>query len=230
MLVSNTMNLVERVRALIDAPYAEQRSQEWLTLRENMLTASDCASAIGVNRYEAPESLLRKKVLKTSWAGNAATAHGTLLEPIARDLYDALYNRRSHEIGLVVHPKYPFLGGSADGITECGRLIEIKCPLTRKITEKVPVYYIPQIQLLLEILDMEECDFIQYRPGVDGGEHEFVVVIVKRDHEWFPRNLPIMQSFWEKVLHGKINGLCELEEDTEPYSMSCPCELEESIE
>lgn len=220
------MTPAERAHVLIHAEYAEQRSAEWLALRETMLTASDCASAIGVNRYEAPEALLRKKVLKTSWAGNAATEHGTLLEPVARDLYDAMYSRKSHEIGLVQHPTYPFLGGSADGVTECGRLIEIKCPLTRKIDNKVPVYYIPQIQLLLEILDIEECDFIQYRPGVDGGDHTFNVVIVKRDHEWFPKYLPVMTAFWDKVLHGQKHGLCELIDDDPVDDYEVPTPLE----
>ena len=208
------MDLRKRAQALIGATYAEQRSEEWLKLRENLLTASDVASAIGENRYETPDSLLKKKVLKTAWAGNAATAHGTLLEPVARDLYDAKYGRKSHEIGLVQHPVYPFLGGSADGVTECGRLIEIKCPLTRKIEAKVPPYYLPQIQLLLEILDLEECDFIQYRPAVEeGAEPTFVVVVVKRDREWFTQRLKAMQAFWDRVLKARDTGLCEIVDD-----------------
>ena len=199
-----------------------------------MLTASDVASALGHNRYERPDDLLRKKVLKTAWAGNAATAHGTLLEPVARDLYDARYGKKSHEIGLVQHPKYPFLGGSADGITEDGMLIEIKCPLTRKIEDKVPKHYLPQIQLLLEILDFEDCDFIQYRPAckahvptkgpwteaglppvhaeVDQSEI-FMVTRVKRDREWFVKHLETMQKFWDGVVRARENGLCEVEED-----------------
>ena len=200
-----------------------------------MLTASDVASALGHNRYERPDDLLRKKVLKTVWSGNAATAHGTLLEPVARDLYDARYGKKSHEIGLVQHPKYPFLGGSADGITEDGMLIEIKCPLTRKIEDKVPKHYLPQIQLLLEILDFEDCDFIQYRPATtkfavpfgpcteDGAPPEqvlvdvpeiFMVTRVKRDREWFAKHLETMQKFWNGVIRARENGLCEVEEDT----------------
>lgn len=185
------------------------------------MTASDVASAIGENVYEPPDALLKKKVLKTAWAGNAATNHGTLLEPVARDLYDAKFGRKTHEIGLVQHPKYPFLGGSADGVTECGRLVEIKCPLTRKIEPKVPTYYVPQIQLLLEILDLEECDFVQYRPAAqEGAEPIFVVVPVKRDREWFAVRLPIMQAFWDRVLKGREQGLCEISDDPiefDPY-------------
>jgi hypothetical protein len=34
----------KRIRELLAAEYAEQRSQEWLDLRENMITASDIAA------------------------------------------------------------------------------------------------------------------------------------------------------------------------------------------
>ena len=199
-----------RIQEIINRQYFEQRSPEWLALRENLLTASDVASALGHNRYERPDDLLRKKVLKTAWAGNAATEHGTRLEPVARDLYDAQTGRKTHEIGLVQHPKYPFLGGSADGVTEDGILVEIKCPLTRKIENKVPKHYMPQIQLLLEILDLDVCDFVQYRPGPPD---EFMITRVDRDRTWFDMHLITMQKFWDRVLATRENGLCEVETD-----------------
>lgn len=216
---------VLRAHELIAAEYAEQRSQEWLDLRDNMITASDVASALGENHYESVDSFVKKKVLKTKWAGNAATAHGTLLEPLVRDLYDQRYGRKSHEVGLVQHKDYPWLGASPDGITEDGLLIEIKCPLTRKIEAKVPKHYWPQVQLQLEITDLEECDFIQYRPagapdenGVPKPPEEFVVVRVQRDRSWFERNLPVMQSVWRRVVAGRENGLCEIIEDHVPWN------------
>ena len=176
-----------------------------------MLTASDAATAIGCNPYETPDGLYVKKVGGRKFGGNAATERGTLLEPIARDMYDAKYNRKSHEIGLVQHHTHKWLGGSPDGVTECGRLIEIKCPLTRKIEDKVPKHYIAQIQLLMEILDLPECDFIQYRPVTDTTPEEFVVTNVKRDYEWFAHYLPVMKAFWDKVIEGRKTGFtCEV--------------------
>ena len=219
--------ILDRVRELLAAEYAEQRSQEWLDLRENMITASDIASAIGENHYESIDSFVKKKVLRTKWAGNAATAHGTLLEPLVRDLYDEMTGRKSHEIGLVRHRQYPWLGASPDGVTEDGLLIEIKCPLTRKIETKVPKHYYPQVQLQLEITDLEECDFIQYRPHgtitEDGltrpdpsKPREFVITRVKRDREWFARNLPLMQKAWDRIVAGRTHGLCEIKDESPP--------------
>ena len=208
--------ILDRVRELLAAEYAEQRSQEWLDLRENMITASDIASAIGESQYESIDAFVKKKVLRTKWAGNAATAHGTLLEPMVRDLYDEMTGRKSHEIGLVQHRTYPWLGASPDGVTEDGLLIEIKCPFSRKIEAKVPKHYYPQVQLQLEITDLEECDFIQFRPeGIDK-PREFVIVRVKRDREWFAKNLPAMQKAWDRIVAGRTHGLCEIRDDDVP--------------
>ena len=188
-----------------------------------MITASDAASAIGDNHYESPDSFIRKKVLRTQWAGNAATAHGTLLEPIVRDMYDQRFGKHTTEIGLVQHPKYPFIGGSADGITDDGILLEIKCPLTRKIENKVPKYYMPQIQLLLEILDFEVCDFVQYRPDPE----QFMVTRVTRDREWFHKALPKLQMAWDKIVRGRERGLCDIEDDEPYFKKTVACELRE---
>lgn len=190
-----------------------------------MITASDVASAIGESRYESPDAFV-KKVLSLKWAGNAATAHGTLLEPLVRDLYDERTGRKSHEIGLVQHRKYPWLGASPDGVTEDGLLIEIKCPLTRKIEAKVPKHYLPQVQLQLEITDLEECDFVQYRPAVtEGAEPEFVVVRVKRDRDWFTKNLPAMKAAWDRIVKGRENGLCDIVDD-DSKNVFCPAECQ----
>ena len=52
-------------------------------------------------------------------------------------------------------------------------------------------------------LDLEEADFIQYKPAETNWPkpEEFDVVNVKRDREWWKTNLPIMDEFWKKVLY-----------------------------
>ena len=196
------------VQALIEHEYAAQRSEEWLALRGKMLTASDAATAIGVNSYEKPDGLILKKFGYNKFEGNEATEHGNKYENIARDIYCERYNEVAHEIGLHPHPLYNWLGGSPDGITESGKLLEIKCPLRRKITDEVPVHYMPQLQLLMEILNLEECDFIQYKPEelTWPNPSEFVVTNVKRSREWFEEQLPVMDAFWKRVLWYRANG------------------------
>lgn len=196
-----------RVKELIEQDYADQKSDAWLALRGTMLTASDVATAIGENPYEKPSSLIAKKCgAGKKFEGNEATRHGEKYESVARDIYCEQTCEVAHEIGLVQHPRHLWLGGSPDGITENGILLEIKCPMKRKITNKVPKHYVPQLQILMEILDLEVCDFIQYRPE----PYEFVVTRVERDRDWFAEKLPVMRAFWEEVLHKRQHGLCEI--------------------
>jgi hypothetical protein len=61
----------------------------------------------------------------------------------------------------------------------------------------------------MEILDLEEADFIQYKPALTNWPRpeEFDVVNVKRDREWFEKYLPIMEEFWQKVLYHREYGI-----------------------
>jgi putative phage-type endonuclease len=195
------------VQKLIEQIYADQKSEEWLSLRGTMLTASDVATALGDNPYEKPSSLILKKCgVPSEFKGNDATRHGEKYESIARDLYCEKTGEIAHDLGLVQHQEIKWLGGSADGVTESGKLLEIKCPMSRKIENKVPKHYLPQLQILMEVLNLEECDFIQYRPE----PLEYVVVNVKRDREWFKERLPKLQAFWDEVLYKREHGLCEI--------------------
>tara|TARA_B100001559_G_C16501714_1_gene623717 strand:+ start:4849 stop:5553 length:705 start_codon:yes stop_codon:yes gene_type:complete len=220
------------VKVLIEREYAAQKSQEWLDLRGNMLTASDCATAIGLNHYETPFDLLLKKCGKGPvFTGNEATRHGEKYEDEARILYEQRHNEVVHEIGLCPHPKYTWLGGSPDGVSESGKLVEIKCPMSRDIGNgDVPVHYMPQLQMCMEILDLEEADFIQYKPAETNWPRpeEFTVVNIKRDREWWEKYFPVMEEFWQKVLHHREHGI----EVPEPKVRKprkkkvIPCEIE----
>jgi len=186
-----------------------QRTDGWYAMRKNSLTASAVASALGVNKYETANKLITVKCGEGTFTGNAATEHGNKYEDEARILYENMYNEKVHEVGLLPHPTLDFLGGSPDGVTESGRLVEIKCPLMRDIGGgEVPDHYMPQLQLLMEIMDLDVCDFIQYKPEsiTWPDPAEFVVVTVEREKEWFVENLPIMRNFWDRVLWHREHG------------------------
>ena len=61
----------------------------------------------------------------------------------------------------------------------------------------------------MEILDLELCDFIQYKPEelTWPGPVEFVVTHVVRDRQWFAEKLPIMEAFWKRVLWHREHGV-----------------------
>jgi putative phage-type endonuclease len=200
-----------------------------------MLTASDAATAIGVNKYETPEGLLLKKCgLGEKFTGNAATRHGEKYEDEARILYEERHGEVVHELGLCPHPVEDWLGGSPDGVTESGKLVEIKCPPQRAIIPgEVPIHYMPQLQLCMEILDLESADFIQYKPAETNWPkpEEFDVVNVPRDREWWKTYLPVMREFWDKVLYFREHidelpppKLKKTRKKKEPEPVSCEIE------
>jgi len=201
--------MLEKVHLLIEREYAAQKSNEWLELRGKMLTASDAATATGSNPYSSESEFILNKCGHRTFFGNEATQHGEKYEDEARDKWCAMTGEVSHEIGLFPHPRYNWLGGSPDGITESGKLVEIKCPLKRKITPEVPHHYMPQLQLLMDILDLDEAVFIQYKPLelTWPGTEEFVVTHIPRDPNWMTENVPKMRCLWDKVLWHRIHGV-----------------------
>jgi hypothetical protein len=64
----------------------------------------------------------------------------------------------------------------------------------------------------MEILDLESCDFIQYKPDEITWPKpaEFQVTHVVRDRQWFAEKLPIMDAFWKRVLWHRANGVEDL--------------------
>jgi putative phage-type endonuclease len=221
------------VKALIEREYAAQKSEEWLALRGNLLTASDAATAIGVNKYETPDDLLRKKCgIGKKFTGNEATRHGEKYEDEARILYEQRHNEVVHELGLVPHPVHTWLGGSPDGVTESGKLVEIKCPPTRQILPEVPDHYMPSYNYVCRFRP-READFIEYKPAETNWPkpEEFQVINVKRDPEWWKTNFPMMKQFWEKVLYYRehLDELPKPEREEDPQEERVPppvCEIE----
>lgn len=77
----------------------------------------------------------------------------------------------------------------------------------------------PQLQLSLEVFDLEEAHFVQYKP--DGGEFDpaiLDVVVVKRDRMWFEKNLPLFQKFISdlqefRMLSSEMQLECESSKD-----------------
>lgn len=158
----------------------KQRTDEWYKIRYNRITASDCGCVLNLNIYEPQYSFILKKTIGIPFKSNEYCYHGKKFEGIAIMIYEYRMNVRVTEFGLIPHPKYDFLGASPDGICSqfkydnihrskfVGRMLEIKCPLSRKLIKTgdiidniCPIYYYAQIQLQLECCDLNECDFWQ---------------------------------------------------------------------
>jgi hypothetical protein len=77
------------------------------------------------------------------------------------------------DTSCVSHPVHSFLGASPDGIyfppsksdPRWGKLIEFKCPISRKFDETTPIpdAYYHQMQMQMECCNIDECDYVEMR-------------------------------------------------------------------
>jgi putative phage-type endonuclease len=188
---------------LMQSNRIRQHTKLWYTTRTRMITCSDIPAVNGENPYTSRKQVFRKKTGQSRpFKGNKATRRGTAMEPIAIKAYELKSGKRiwPEDIGLCLHPTWDVIGGSPDGITLDGILLEVKCPLTREIISgHMPNLYNGQVQVLLEIFDLEEAHFVQYRPGNVYTDEVCDITVVRRDRVYFAKLLPILLDFMEEV-------------------------------
>ena len=151
-LFSSTMEAIcPEVRAVMARENVDQRTEAWYRKRKGLLTASDVATALGLNPYKSRATLLKEKCCpeERKPSACAATDHGNKYEDEAIEVYESRTGKKVLRFGLFVSDEYPWLGGSPDGVTTDGVLVEAKCPLSRAIKDEVPSYYMPQVRAML---------------------------------------------------------------------------------
>jgi putative phage-type endonuclease len=209
---------LEEVRAI---PLVAQRTPQWFKAREKRITGSIVDTILGTNPYQTIHSLVAEKAgVKNTFFGNAATRHGNKYEEVALIKYCEIYDRKHVELGVIPHATVDFLAHSPDGIgmskTLKPVLLEVKCPYSRKIEPGVvPKQYVHQILMGLEVFDLEEAHFIQYRPATDKNPEEFDVTVVYREPNWLTRNVAAFERFWSAVEAYKSHVLPLLTEELE---------------
>lgn len=175
------------VQRLLRVPQPEQRTPAWYEMRKEMITASSAATLIprtkhymreyiqhydleksfredssrGCNPYSNREEFFLDKCGHRTFFGNEATLWGQKYEDVVQAIYSRHIGEHIYNFGLIPHPTLPYLGASPDGISELGKMLEIKVPFRRKITGVPPMYYWVQVQLQLEVCNLEVCDFVE---------------------------------------------------------------------
>jgi putative phage-type endonuclease len=177
--VKKRIRILENIMSKPEAK-VKQKSLEWLELRKDKESASDCGAIVGLDHYKEQYEFLLSKLGKSKFESNQYCYHGNKYEEIANMLYSYRMNVQVLEVGFVNHKSCKFIGISPDGIVGkykldgktltkyAGRMIEIKCPPKRKIKlegeikgDIVPINYWAQVQMQLECCDLDECDFWQ---------------------------------------------------------------------
>ena len=177
----------------------EQGTPEWFAIRLGKVTASKISDVLAT--VKSGEAITRRNYriqlvcerltgIKEDTFTNHHMERGTLLEPVARALYESEYSTFVDEIGFVEHPTIAMSGASPDGIVQGDEgLIEIKCPTASNHLDVVllgepPKKYYPQMQWQLACMpDRQWVDFISYCPDV-GDDLALFVKRVYRDDEY----------------------------------------------
>ena len=117
----------------------------------------------------------------------------------AQEWMTAIVQGDTTVVPAALHQRLGFFAGSPDGITTCGRLLEVKCP--RVIKPVVEPYYYAQCQLNMEVMNLDVCDLVKY--SVD--DDELWMTTFTRDRSWFAQWQPVAARFWQQVLAARAD-------------------------
>jgi putative phage-type endonuclease len=107
---------IEMFRKLAARKYPAQRSEEWFRLRDELISASDGGTVVGMNPHEPDFGIVIKKVHGKPFDTSIDCYHGKKYEQVATMSYEYRMNVKVKEFGLCRSNTYTFLGASPDGI------------------------------------------------------------------------------------------------------------------
>jgi putative phage-type endonuclease len=166
----------EFLDALIVRKQVEQRTPEWYAQMTKIISASELGSLFASPRTRA--KLVMSKTVEYTPRFHplaipsdymSAFDWGIRFEPVVKQIYEAKYGAKIKDLGRMIHPVDERCSASPDGlIYECittpdkkGRLIEIKCPVSRVIDGQVPKDYYAQMQMQLQVTGCKKCEYVE---------------------------------------------------------------------
>jgi hypothetical protein len=103
--------------------------------------------------------------------------------------------------GMVVHKSHPFLAATFDLLTTQGIPVEIKYMVSRKPTTDIvmPCMYWVQCQIQIQCADSPYGYYVEYKEKQKDAPEHFRIMTVRRDQEWFDKNIGLLRQFWDIV-------------------------------
>lgn len=201
----------------------KQGTDQWHKNKLEFLGANDIACILN-NGYFDKDEIIHQKIHLIKPEQSADTQRlldrGTRYEPIVRELAAKRHGVSIKETGQRFHPEYYFITASPDGIINDKMLVEFK--VRTKINDTIPFKYWIQMQIQMEVWNKESCLYcdnqIREFSSKESGVEELVVdgktyywqlekyfeVEVKRDRQWFKRNIDDIKKAWELIRKGRL--------------------------
>ena len=165
------------VNTLAASNQVAQRTPEWYKQSKTLLTASEFSNILGTPRAVSALALQKVAPLSDNLRQNTTACctpemgpfdWGIRFEPVVKQVLEQMGNVKLLELGRIVHATNGRLAASPDGVIisaddpkMIGRLLEIKCPITRKIDGTIPQDYWCQMQIQMEVTDIDECEYVE---------------------------------------------------------------------
>lgn len=166
-------DIKEKINILDSVPEVEQRSKEWYVFRNELISASSIHKVLN-DKSDRRNLIFEKIGINMPFLTCAPIIHGIISEIISQSIYESRNNVKIHEYGCIPHPEHNFIGASPDGVVYevlgehdvnglslYGRLLEIKNPYSRQITDKIKPDYYSQIVAQQEVCGLPICDFLE---------------------------------------------------------------------
>lgn len=207
----------------------QQGTESWKLARTKIITATNASIILNMNPFENKHSLLKKKIKGTiDIINNKAVNHGQFFEDIGKKIYEKQTKHKIFTPGLIIHPKYNWIGASPDGIVEDSHLVEFKCYYSKEITDYIPIYYWIQMQIQMEVCNYDKCDYVEcifkqyndktkYRQdtiwpkGIHNGVYwklqDFKITSVSRDKSWFRTYYNQLFDFYKLIEYYKTKPI-----------------------
>ncbi len=163
--------ITKQINKLRKIPQPQQNTPEWFDFRWTKLTASSAYKTFGSEASYNSLIYSKCKPIDTSKFNTvnitSATHHGHKFEDISVQIYENMFNTTIEEFGCIADDEYDFIGASPDGINvkknnnKYGYLLEIKNPVSRKLTGIPKLDYWVQMQQQMYVTKLPYCDFLE---------------------------------------------------------------------
>lgn len=177
---------------------ADQRTAEWKADRAGKFTGSRFVDVLARDKRKQEKKLKAWHDLIWDVAVERLTGQpeegptgfalqwGTDVEPYAREAYEFASGNLVAESGFIIHPKYPFVGCSPDGLIGDKGGLEMKCPKSSRVhlarfLEGMPEEYCPQVQGCMWVTGRDWWDFVSYDPRMPESHRMFRITIERDD-------------------------------------------------
>ncbi|KAJ4976797.1 hypothetical protein NE237_001903 [Protea cynaroides] len=194
--------------------------KNWREQRKHKLTASTFGGAVGFWPGRRVQLWLEKLGAIEPFTGNLATCWNNIKEEEALERYKLITGNSVYFPEFQIHgkknPEDEWLAASPDGVVDqvvyglpSRGVLEIKCPFFGGNMQKafpwkrIPLYYIPQAQGLMEILDRDWMDFYVWTP------HGSSLFRINRDVEYWNLMKLALSDFWWKHVQPARDLYCK---------------------